>query len=585
MHSSPDLLLRLLRTLACLVAFALVPCLPSHAQDARPDAAPADATPGAGSALSSAVDDTQVLARLRDLRVRIADREADLKALRTELRRLPAGANDPDLQKRIADTTAQLQALRRDFEQLAIDGLDMSVFTREVPKAYDWQAEMLEVVKPIIGSLKELTDKPRRIEAMRRDIERAADQLQAVDKAVESIDDLLEENPVAPVADALKALKAEWEGRRSEILADRELYRVQLARLEEQAEFGWNLVLDPVWDFVAGRGLTLAYALAVAVAIWLFTRILLSLALRISRRRKIRHNPRSRERAARYLYRGLTILLITIGVIVVFYLRSDMLLLALAIVLLIMSVAALRQAVPRYISEIRLLLGFGSVREGERIDLGGVPMRVVSINAYAIFANPELSGYHRVPLGRLHDMHSRPVIDEPWFPSRTGDFLLLPDDRFVEVVGQSVEQVKLRFKGSELLMSAADFIAANPLNLSREGFIVVVTFGVDYALQPIALDQVPSRMEKALDEALSTCEQAEHRRSLLVAFSSASAHSLDYLVVVGFDGAAAGAYFGLGRLVQQTLVRVCNEEGWSIPFEQLTVHLPQAPGSGVMPPN
>ncbi|MEZ5651702.1 MAG: hypothetical protein R3E87_14285 [Burkholderiaceae bacterium] len=534
--------------------------------------------PAASQAAPGSANDTQVAARLADVRERIGDKENELKALRAEARKLPAGASDPDLQSRINEANAQLQQLRASFEQLAVDGLDMSVFRAEAPKNYDWQSELLEIARPLLSSLKDITEKPRRIEALRREIERAGEQINAADKALVSINGLLTADPGKSVVDSLKALQAEWKSRRAEIVSNRELFRVQLARLEEQAAVGWESYLQPLGEFVAGRGLTLLYAIGAAFVMWLLTRLLLSVALRVSRQRKGRPSG-SRERAARYLYRGLSILLIMLAMVVVFYARSDMLLLALAILLLIMSAAALRQAIPRYISEIRMLMGFGPVRESERLIYDGVPMRVVSINAFAVFANPELTGYHRVPLQKLEDLQSRPVTDEPWFPASTGDFLMLSGDRFVEVLGQSVERVRLRHKGSEMLMPTSELASAAPLNLTRDGFVVPVTFGVDYALQPISLDEVPTKMEAALAQAIAISDHGAHLRSLLVTFSSASAHSLDYLIVASFDGAAAGGYFAIGRLIQQTLVAVCNREGWSIPFEQLTVHLPQAPGS------
>jgi hypothetical protein len=35
---------------------------------------------------------------------------------------------------------------------------------------------------------------------------------------------------------------------------------------------------------------------------------------------------------------------------------------------------------------------------------------------------------------------------------------------------------------------------------------------------------------------------------------------------------AANSYYNIARLVQRTLVELCNREGWVIPFAQLTVH-------------
>jgi len=38
------------------------------------------------------------------------------------------------------------------------------------------------------------------------------------------------------------------------------------------------------------------------------------------------------------------------------------------------------------------------------------------------------------------------------------------------------------------------------------------------------------------------------------------------------DGRSADSYFAIRRMIQQTCVDICNQEGWVIPFAQLTVH-------------
>ena len=89
-----------------------------------------------------------------------------------------------------------------------------------------------------------------------------------------------------------------------------------------------------------------------------------------------------------------------------------------------MLLMALRQALPKYISEIRLLLDFGSVRIDERLIYQGLPMKVVSIKSFAILQNPELHGIVRIPLASLSSMVSRPAINEIWFPCQVDDVLL-----------------------------------------------------------------------------------------------------------------------------------------------------------------
>lgn len=150
--------------------------------------------------------------------------------------------------------------------------------------------------------------------------------------------------------------------------------------------------------------------------------------------------------------------------------------------------------------------------------------------------------------------------------------MLLPDGNFGLVVRQTLDTVELKILGSPVLFPSADFHAMNARNLSREGFGMAVTFGIDYRHQAICLDQVPQRFEFAVEQALKARDLGEHLTGLLVDFKEAGANSLDYLIYVSMAGGAAGSYFTVGRVVQQACVAVCNEAGWGIPFAQLTVH-------------
>jgi small-conductance mechanosensitive channel len=79
-------------------------------------------------------------------------------------------------------------------------------------------------------------------------------------------------------------------------------------------------------------------------------------------------------------------------------------------------------------------------------------------------------------------------------------------------------------------------------------------------------------MQAAVERALKGSEWAPHFAELLVEFKEAGASSLDYLIYVSMRGEAAANYYSIARLVQRTLVELCNREGWVIPFAQLTVH-------------
>jgi small-conductance mechanosensitive channel len=117
-----------------------------------------------------------------------------------------------------------------------------------------------------------------------------------------------------------------------------------------------------------------------------------------------------------------------------------------------------------------------------------------------------------------------------------------------------------------------DFLALEYRNLSRNGFAIPTTFGIDYQHQAICLHEVPHKMQAAVERALTCSEWAPHFADLLVEFKEAGASSLDYLIYVSMRGEASASYYSIARLVQRTLVELCNREGWVIPFAQLTVH-------------
>ncbi len=534
-------------------------------------ALPANGT--ASGQVNAAVDEKHAMKRLLELQQQIADKERETAELRQQVRALGTDAVDSEIQKRLADLPRQVQKLRESFEQIAVSGLDLGILTPEPPKEYQWQTELLEIVRPVLSGLKELTEKPRRIEFLRQEIDRSSRQMTVIDEAVSALERLRAAGPPKPIARSLEELHDNWLQRRSETASNLEVLQFKLASLQDQNGSSWDDAIDILGKFAAGRGATLLLAAVVAVVIWFGLGALLKLALRLTRGPDARTN-RKRERALIYLGRAIRGLLVVTATLVVFYVRSDVLLLALSIVAIVMLAAGLRQTVPRYIAEIHILLDFGPVREGERIIHNGIPMQIRSIQAYAKLTNPELDGVVRLPLYQLTELLSRPPgsQDEPWFPTRPGETVQFADKRLAEVLSQSVDTVQLRMRGSLVNMSTREFMACNPMNLTREGFIVVAKFDLDYRHRDICLDEVPEKLRAALREAVDASELGEHCRDVIVEFNEAGLNALNYLILLPFAGTGAHFFHTASRLVQRTLVALCNVEAWSIPFGQLTIH-------------
>ena len=325
-------------------------------------------------------------------------------------------------------------------------------------------------------------------------------------------------------------------------------------------------------DFFAGRGLTLLIAITAAVIVWLVMRFLLW----VMRRRVSdpRDRTMTRYRLAAYAYSVLTTVLVVVAAIVVFYVRGDVLLLGLSIVLLAGAALGLRNTLPRFINETKLLLNVGALREGERVIYNGVPWQVSSLNLYSVLKNPAIDGVVRLPLSELATMTSRPVSAEPWFPHEQNDFLIMPNGKLAQILRITPDITEIRYGGGTAgVISTADLYTIDALNLTRNGsFGVPGVFGIDYAHQRAAVDEVAGKFEAGILQSLSEHGLAEHLKSSLVDFKSAGSSSLDYLIFLTFDSKVAQQYFTIERLIQQACVKVCNAEGWGIPFPQMTLH-------------
>jgi hypothetical protein len=115
------------------------------------------------------------------------------------------------------------------------------------------------------------------------------------------------------------------------------------------------------------------------------------------------------------------------------------------------------------------------------------------------------------------------------------------------------------------------FSACNP-GTCRRGSGWKTIFGVDYRHQAVATTDVPAKMRAKLQAELPRLVGAENLADVQVAFAGANSSSLDYAVWADLRGAAAPLRARLPGLLQRLLVEACNENGWTIPFPQLTVH-------------
>lgn len=551
-----------------LLAFA---CLTSPVALAQSDTAP-DAIAPAAVASAQANDSLQAqnIRKLLTIKQALEEKRARIRDLIEQL----ANADEVDQEKLRRQITALRQTitdLELSFENIAVSGASLRRLQGKPLQPLSWHDELMQVARPLLNSLKEATEKPRRIEELRREIGLYQQQLDVTRSATEALARFDGETLPPGVATRLAELATTWRERSRDIERSLELAGGSLNSLESQdvdllATFG-----GIAHEFFLGRGLTLLIALLTGVAIWFSMRALRQL-VRASRPVKQDTERAARLRLLFYAYHLLTIVLVALAVLSVFYARGDLLLLSLAIIALVMLALGTWRYLPRYIDEGRLLLNVGAAREGERVIYQGLPFRITSLNLYSELRNPELDGVIRLPLSSLAQLISRPRGNDAWFPCRVGDHLLLADGNFAHVLQQSIEWVQLKVKGSIVQIATVDFLQQPARNLSVDGFGMTVTFGIDYQHQQISLQQVPQLLHAGISAAFAASDYADDLKDLKVTFKAASASSLDYLIYASMNGNSAAFYFAIAPLIQQSCVDICNQQGWIIPFTQVTLH-------------
>lgn len=482
-----------------------------------------------------------------------------------ELRRAEA-ANDPTRQAKLDQ---ELRDLRWRFGSLA-SRFDVQKFEAPEQKAFDLQREVVELIQPVVEKLKAFTADSRTLDATQKTLEalqaRHDSAQTAMQQAQATLRDLPAESP------ARTALQWEIQQRWTPALVQMQRELVILQGQKEAQEQARRPLLDQLRDttqqFLRTSGLSIVLAALVFCGVFF--------GLRWVQDRLLRRRVAGRATSLRVLeitLATLSVVLAVLAALVVPYVRDDWFLLPICVLILLGLGWVLIKMLPQFLDQIRLVLNIGPVREGERLLIDGLPYRVDQLRFFSRLSNPELhGGVLRVPIQDLIGKRSRAIAaDEPWFPCRQGDVVMLGDDLLGPVLVQTPETVVIDDLGAPKSFPTAAFLAANPRNLSH-GFAIQSTFGIDYRHQRDATAVIPERLAADLQSGLAMLVGKDQVRAVDVLFAAAGSSSLDLVASATFTGEAAPHYRTLRRALQRIFVESCTQNGWNIPFPQLTVH-------------
>ncbi|QPJ65395.1 MAG: hypothetical protein G3M78_08320 [Candidatus Nitrohelix vancouverensis] len=512
--------------------------------------------------------------------------------LQKELKKLDGENPSKEMIDRIGAIQSRLDRLNENYEALATQ-----IPKEKFPAPHrqtEWLEELQNITRPILNSLREFTERPRRIDNLKAEIETLTSRISTYEIARKNIlsletlqinasdvSDLIEKEKRNLIS--ISEIKQKYKDDLS-TLKDR--YNPEMLKLElEEAQRSLMNLKDVDGDLVSvvasslsefmsvrGRNLIIAFVLLVGV----FWALLFAYSVVETRTQFLNKIKRSTRKFIKTIYLLVIFLIAFSASLFSLYLVNDWLLLSLLLLILAAIGWTSRQFIPRFIQELKLTLNLSSVREGERIFYEGIPWLVKEIGLHAKLHNPRLDGgMIRVPVNKLIGLSSRQFVkEEDWFPCKVGDWILVDESIFGQVASQTPEQVILKYYESRKTYLTPEFLTLKPRNLSS-GFMVGVTFGLDYAVQDRICEELPDLFHSHLKETFKDMleSQPPAMKYLKVQFSQASASSLDLFILAEFSGALADRHYSLKREINNALVDACNKHNLTIPFTQMTVSL------------
>ncbi|MEO5343210.1 MAG: hypothetical protein H7842_07715 [Gammaproteobacteria bacterium SHHR-1] len=531
--------------LLCLLLMSLAPLWAAAAQDALP-----------------------TLHNLVQLRQTL---QTELDQLRGALAAAESDTEKAELRKRLASVQQDLRTTQNNFEDLAA-GVRLARLKGEAEEPFNLQQELLALLRPALEEMKSMTSQMRKKADLKERIAQYSQQLPQIHQALGQIQELRDGAGDEALRQALDALAEAWRTQQALLESELQSAQFQLQSILQQEVSLTEASQNYLKNFFQKRGLYLGMALLLVLGIALLSRLNHYLLRRLVPG-FTRPQRSFRVRLIELIHLVGTLLLMVLGPILVFYLVEDWVLLSIAILILLALALTLRHTLPSYVQQIQLFLNIGTVREGERLQLDGLPWQVKRINVFCTLVNPDANLTQRLHIDKLVGMRSRPYqAGDPWFPCRQGDWVILRDGVRGQVMGISEELVLLQERGGAWLTYATlDFIAASPRNISQ-GFRLKEVIGLSYGLQRAVIGDIPGQLLAYLRQRLEQEGYAPSLRDLKVELGLANSSSLDLVMIADFSGDVAELYGRLRRVLQRLAIEACAQQGWEIPFPQLQLH-------------
>jgi len=560
-----------MRNLCCpaiVILFVVFSCVSIYGKESLPPASP---LAPASEQEKQVAETMEMLDSLVEIQSNL---EQELKAMKKKITASKTEAEKSNLQNELDLLDRQLSETRYDFERIAT-GVEIGIFAEKKAKKFSWNEEFGILINPAVKELKRLTVRTRKKTMLKDTISRYDNLIPVAHEAVLHLESLINSSDNPQMKAKIRKLQPEWQNAEDRIKHKLELAKLELDQLEEQEISLSDSLSISAREFFRARGFYLIGGILTFITILLLFKIAYRVIFNFlpgAKEKQLSFHVRLLE----LLFRGSSIIFAVFCSFFVLYLAEDWFLLSMAIIFLLGLAWTIRLGIPKLWDEARLILNVGPIREGERVILYGVPWKVEKIHIFCKLFNPSLEVRLRIPIEKMIGKISRASkIGEPWFPCKAGDWVVVGDMPRGKVVSLSHDAVELVEQGGKrTTYRTQDFLELSPINLSRN-FRLRIPFGITYNLQSQSTTSIPDILKSYIEKKLEESDYGKKCFNLSVEFMQAGDSSLDLMILADFKGELAEIYSRVERTIQQWCVEACTENGWEIPFTQLTFHWPE----------
>ena len=443
----------------------------------------------------------------------------------------------------------------------------------ELNKKRDYLQEAQELLGPAFDTIQRISERPRKIESLRKELQVYQEKLAITQLAIKNIEVVKSSTEFAYLMPDIEEFLGDATYNVNDLSQEFTLkidrINRELSELTKDDQTLLGAATELSKEFFSNKGKHLGIAFLLFVfTMWLLTVLKNIVILKMLKKGTVVwiYKP------IHALYGLITFIFALSVSITSLYIMGDWVLVTIIVLMISAVLWGSKSYIHKYLAEGRLILNLGTIKEGELVIFRGIPWKVKNINFVTIFENEYLdSSIIRIEIAQIFHMHSRKILpNEQWFPTRTSDWVILSDGTYGQIKSQTVEQITIEIEeGERKYFTTQDYLNLRPSNLSH-GFSLNILWNLDYNIQDQLLDSIIPRLREKLKNELESLKIQAKKFSL--DFHSAGTHSLNLLINVKFHGNQAYQKHKLERQLNEMMLRISTQENLNIPFEQIAIH-------------